>query len=123
VQVAVVAVGVVEGPSHGEIRVVAVGDGLVPAARSVPVVALHRGAGAGAAPVHVEAVLVGVSLVGGVEVTVVKVVRVVAVPDLPVPAAGAMPVLVLVVLAAGHRRILRIVSPEGTGVNPPAALR
>ena len=122
-KVAVIAVGVVKGASHGEVRMVAVRDGLVPAAGRVPVIALHRGAGAGAAPVHVEAVLVGVSLVGGVEVTVVKVVRVVAVPDLPVPAAGAMPVLVLVVLAAGHRRILRIVSPEGTGVNPPAALR
>ena len=101
-----------------QVAVVAVGDGLVPAARSVPVVALHGGAGAGAAPVHVEAVLVGVSLVGGVEMSVVKVVRVVAVADLPVPAAGAMPVLVLVVLAAGHRRNLWIVSPGGTGVNP-----
>jgi len=104
VQVAVIAVGVVKGASHGEVRVVAVRDRLVPAAGRVPVIALHRGAGAGAAPVHVEAVLVGVPLVGGVKVPVVQIVRMVAMPDLPVPAAGAVPVLVLVVLAAGHRR-------------------
>ncbi len=103
-QVAVVAVRVVEGPAHREVRVVAVGDRLVPAAGRMPVVALHRGAGLGAAPVHVEAVLVGMPVVRGVEVPVVQVVRMVAMPDLPVPAAGAVPVLVLVVLAAGHRR-------------------
>ena len=103
-QVAVIAVGVVKGASHGEVRMVAVRDGLVPAAGRVPVIALHRGAGAGAAPVHVEAVLVGVPLMGGMEVAVVEVVGMVAVAYFPVPATRAVPVLMLVVLAAGHRR-------------------
>lgn len=103
-QVAVVAVGVVKGAPHDVVHVVAVGNGFVPASGRVPVVAFHGGAGAGAAPVHIEAVLVGVSLVGRVEVSVVQVIRMIAVADLPVPAAGAVPVVVLVVLAAGHRR-------------------
>ena len=117
-QVAVVAVGMVEGPSHREVGVIAVGDRFVAASGRVPVVALHRGAGAGAAPVHVEAVLVRVPLVGGVEMSVVQVVRMVAMADLPVPAAGAVPVPVIVVLGAGHRRTERIVSLQGNGVNP-----
>lgn len=117
-QVAVVAVGVVESPPHGEVRVVAVGDSLVPAACRVPVAALHRGAGARAAPVHLEAMLVGVPFVRRVEMPVVQVVRVVAVANLAVPAAGAVPVFVVVVLAAGHRLERGIVSPNGVVVNP-----
>jgi len=119
VKIAVIAVRVVEGPPHGEVRVIAVRDRLVPAAGRVPVAALHRGAGSGAAPAHVEAMLVGVLFVRRMEMPVVQVVRVVAVADLAVAAAGAVPVLVVVVLAAGHRRTRGIVSPEGVGVNPP----
>jgi hypothetical protein len=124
VQVAVIAVGVVESPPDGEVDVVAVGDRLVPAAGGVPVGALHRGAGAGAAPVHLEAMLVGVPFVRRVEMPVVQVVGVVAVADLAVAAAGPVPVLVVVVLAAGHRRTGGIVSPErGRRQSSPAALR
>ena len=97
-----VAVRVVEGLADGEVRVVAVRDELVPAAGRVALAALHRGAGAGAAPAHLESVLVRVPLVGRVEVPVVQVVGVVAMPDLPVAAARAVPVFVVGVLAAGH---------------------
>jgi hypothetical protein len=118
VQVAVIAVGVVESPPHDEVQVVAVRDCFVSATGRVPVAALHRGAGAGAAPAHLEAMLVGVPFVRRVEMPVVQVVRVVAVADLAVPAAGAVPMLVVAVLAASHRRTRGIVSPKGVVVNP-----
>ena len=104
-KIAVIAVRVVKGASDGEVGVVAVRDGLVAAAGPVPVAALDRRAGAGTAPVDVEAVLVGVPLVGSVEMPVVQEVRVVAVADLPMAAAATVPMLVVLVLAAGHRRL------------------
>lgn len=103
-QVAVVAVGVVEGATDDEVDVVAVGNGLVAAAGRVPAAALHRGAGAGAAPVHLEPVLVCVPLVRRVQMPIMQVVRVVSVAHLAVPAAGPVLVLVVVVPAAGHPR-------------------
>jgi hypothetical protein len=118
VKVAVVAVGVVESVADEVVGMVAVRDRLVDATGSVPAGALHRGAGAGAAPVHFQPVLVGVPLVRGVKVAVVQVVGVVAVADLAVPAAGAVHVAVVVVLAAGHPRTDPIVSLERNGVNP-----
>ncbi len=116
-EVAVVAVRVVQGVSHDVIDVVSVRNHFVGAAGRVPASALDRGAGAGAAPAHLQLVLVGVSLVGRVEMAVVQVVRVVAVAYRAVAAAGPMPVVVVVVLAAGHAEAPRIVSPEGGSVN------
>jgi hypothetical protein len=108
-------VRVVERAVHVEVHVVAVRDGGVPGLR-VPLRAraLDRGAGAGAPPVHVEAVLVGVALVRGVQVPVVEVVRVVAVPDGLVAAAFAVAVGVVSVLLAAHGGI---VAPPARGVN------
>ena len=117
-QVAVVAVRMVKRAADGEVNVVAVRDGVVTAERAVRLAALHRGAGARAAPVHLEPVLVGVVLVRRVEVPVVEIVGVAAVPDLAMAAAGAVPVVVVAVLTAGHRRARRIVSLERAGVNP-----
>ncbi len=112
-----VSVPVVEDASHGVVRVVAVGDGLVPASGRVLLAALHGGAGAGTAPAHLEAVLVGVPLVGRVEMPVVQVVGVVSVAHLAVATAGAVPVLVAVVLAAGHGAS-PIVPPREVRVKP-----
>ncbi len=117
-QVAVVAVRVVQRAADGEISVVAVGHRLVAAARSMRLAALHRRAGAGADAVHLEPVLVGVTLVRGVEVSVVEVVGVVPVPHGAMPAAGAVPVLVAVMRAAGHVPTGSIVALEGAAVNP-----
>lgn len=89
-QVAVIAVRVVERLPDGEVHVVAVRDRFVSAAGRVPVAALHGRTGARAAPAHVEAMLVGVPFVQRVEMPVVQVVLVVAVADLTVPAAGAV---------------------------------
>ena len=106
--VAVPAVRVVQVPVHEVVGVVAVGDGLVPAARAVDVAGLVRVAAVlGGAPVgmlgaHVEHELVDVRLVRAVQGPVVQVVDVVAVLDGRVPAAGAVDVPVLLVLLTGH---------------------
>ncbi len=113
-----VAVGMVEGVADEEVGVIAVGNGFMAAAGGVPAVALHRGAGARTAPVHFEPVLVRVPGVRRVQVPIVQVVGVVAVPHLAVPAAGAVHMVVVAVLAAGHLRAGRIVSLERNGVNP-----
>ena len=113
-----VAVGVVEGAADEEVGVVAVGNDLGPAAGCMPAVALHGGAGARTAPVHLEPVLVRMSLVRRVQVAVVQVVGVVAVRHPAVPAAGAVLVDVVAVLPAGHLRAGGIVSLERNGVNP-----
>jgi hypothetical protein len=118
VQVAVVAVGVVKRAADDEVDVVTVGNRFVDAAGRVPATALHGGAGARAGAVHLQPVLVGVTLVRRVEVPVVQVIGVIAVADLPVAAAGAVVVVVSVVLRAGHRSPRGIVSLERTGVNP-----
>jgi hypothetical protein len=57
VEVAVVAVKVVEGPVDEVVDVVAVGHGRVPASGGVLRRALHGRTGGGPAPVHVEDVL------------------------------------------------------------------
>lgn len=113
-----VAVRVVKGVADEEVGVVAVGNGFVPAAGRMPAVALDRGAGARTAAVHFEPVLVRVPLVRRVQVPVVQVVRVVAMPHLTVPATGAVHVVVVAVLAAGHLCAGGIVSLERNGVNP-----
>lgn len=113
-KVAVVAVGVVEDAADREVRMVPVRDRLVPAAGLVPLAAFHGGAGSGAAPAHLQTVLVRVPFVRGVEVPVVQVVGVVSVADLPVPAPRSVPVLVVRMLAAGH---------VGRPDRPPAGFR
>lgn len=114
-QVAVRPVRVVERAVHVVVHVVPVRDRRVAGAR-VPVRAraLDRRAGAGAPSAHVQAVLVGVAFVGGVQVPVVEVVRVVAVADGLVAAAVAVAVGVLPVLLAAHGPI---VSRPGGAVN------
>ena len=114
-QVAVAGVRVVERTVHVVVHVIAVRNGRVPGVL-VPfrAGALDRRTGAGAPPVHVQAVLVGVALVRGVQVPVVEVIRVVAVADGLVAAAFAVPVGVLPVLLAAHGRI---VSRLGGAVN------
>lgn len=114
-QVAVARVRVVERAVHVEVQVVAVGNGRVAGldvgARAG---ALDGGARAGPPPVHVEAMLVRVALVRGVQVAVVQVVGVVAVLHGLVAAALAVPVGVLLVLLAAHGRI---VARRGGAVN------
>ncbi len=117
-QVAVVAVRVVQRAADGEIGMVAVGDRLVAAACPVRFAALHRGAGAGPNAVHLEPVLVGMPFVRGVEMAVVEVVGVVAVPDRAMSAAWAVTVLVAVVGPAGHASSAGIVALERAAVNP-----
>jgi ABC-type Zn uptake system ZnuABC Zn-binding protein ZnuA len=100
---------------HVVVHVVAVRNGRVPGVRMpFRARALDGGAGARAPPVHVEAVLVGVAFVRGVQVAVVEVVRVVAVAHGLVAAAVAMAVGVVAVLLAAHGRI---VSRHGGAVN------
>jgi hypothetical protein len=102
VQVAVVAVRVVQHASDGEVDVVAVRDGGVSAGLSVRLTALDRGADARAPAVDVEAVLVRVLVVRGVQVPVVQVVAVVAVRDGGVPAVRPVAMGMRAVLAAAH---------------------
>ena len=114
-QVAVRPVRVVERAVHVVVHVVAVRDRRVACAR-VPfrACAFDGRAGAGPPPAHVEAVLVGVAFVRGVQVAVMEVVRVVAVADGLVAAAVAVAVGVIPVLLAAHGRI---VSRPGGAVN------
>ncbi len=114
-QVAVAGVRVVERAVHVVVHVVPVRDRRVSGVR-VPfrARALDGRAGARPPPVDVEAVLVRVILVRGVQVPVVEVVRVIPVPDGLVAAALAVPVGVLSVLRAAHARI---VSLSGGAVN------
>ena len=97
-----VAVRVVKRPRDLVVDVPAVRNGGVAAGGAVVLAALDRGADARPDPVDLEAVLVGVGLVRCVEVTVVQVVGVVAVPDRPVAATGSVNVVVAVVFTAGH---------------------
>jgi hypothetical protein len=100
-------VRVVERAVHVVIHVVAVGDGGVPR-RRVRDTALDGRAGAGPPPVHIEVVLVGVLLVGRVQVPVVQVVGVIAVLHGLVAATLAVPVGVLFVFVAGHGPIVSL---------------
>jgi hypothetical protein len=109
VQVAVTGVRVVERAVHVVVHVVAVRDGRVPGANVRPAAgALHRSAGRRPAPVHVEAMLVGVLFVRRVQVPVVQVVGVVAVLHGLVSASFAVPVGVLPVLLAAHGPIVSL---------------
>lgn len=112
-QVAVAGVRVVERAVHVVVHVVAVRDRRV-AGVALRARTLDGRAGAGAPPVHVQAVLVGVALVRGVQVPVVEVIRVIAVADGLVAATFAVPVGVLAVFLAAHGRI---VSRPGGAVN------
>jgi hypothetical protein len=114
VVVAVVVVRVVQPPVDEEVGVVAVRDGLVPAARAVLVLGVVAVGGLGV-PVrvgraHVDRVLVDVVFVRVVQVAVVQVVDVAFVADRGV--AAALPVDVLValvngVLVMGHAATVR----------------
>jgi len=98
----VVAVRVVENAPDGEVHMVPVRDGGVPAALAVVVRALDRRADAGPGSIHVEGVLVGVPFVRRVEVPVVQVVGVVAVLDGAVSAIRTVRVSVIAVRGARH---------------------
>jgi hypothetical protein len=101
--------GVVERAVHVEVHVVAVRDRRVPGADVRPAAgALHRRAGRRPAPVHVEAMLVGVLIVRRVQMAVVQVIGVVAVLDGLVAAALAVPVGVTLVLLAAHGPIVSL---------------
>lgn len=102
-QVAVVAVRVVERAVDLVVDVVPVGDGGVPGGLVVPYRAVERGARRRQLPVHVEGVLVGVGAVLRVKVPVVEIIGVVAMPDLPMPAARSVDVGMVSMLVAGHR--------------------
>jgi hypothetical protein len=102
VQVAVASVRVVERTRDVVVHVVAVRDALVPAGSPVRLPALDGCAGARPRAIHFEPVLVEVAGVGRVKVSVVEVVRVVAVAHGLVAAARPVLVSVAVVLAAGH---------------------
>jgi hypothetical protein len=109
VQVAVRPVRMVERAVHLVVVVIAVWDEDV--ARlcvRAGAGAFHRRAGAGAAAVDLEPVLVGVPFVRRMEVAVVQVVGVVAVPDGLVAAPVAVSVRVVSVLLAAHASILAI---------------
>ena len=101
-----VFVRVVEHAADGEVHVVPVRNARV-IARAVALAALDRRADAGAPPVHVEPMLVGVPLVLRVQVSVVQVVRVVPVLDGAVSAAGAVPVRMRIVGRAAHSAMVR----------------
>ena len=102
-QVAVVAVRVVERAVDLVVDVVPVGDGGVAGGTMVPHGTVERGARRREAPVHVEAVLVVVGAVRRVEMPVVEIIGVVAMVDSPMPAAGSVNVRMVSVLVAGHR--------------------
>jgi hypothetical protein len=117
VQVAVVAVRVVERPGDLVVHVVAVGDRGVSAGGSMPIPAFDGRAGAGTAAVHVQAMLVRVPLMKSMEVAVVKVIDVVAMRNGPVTTIRSMCVAVAFVFGAGHdSSAARIVAPEGAAV-------
>ena len=106
-QVAVRSVRMVQSAVHVVVHVVAVRDRRVAGARVVSgAEALDGRAGPGPPSVDAQAVLVGVALVRRVQVPVVEIVGVVAVPDGLVAAAVAVAVGVLAVLLAAHGRIV-----------------
>jgi len=94
--------------------VVAVRDAFVPAGGPVHLTALDGRAGARPRAIHLEPVLVEVALMGRVKVSVVEIVRVVAVAHGLVAAARPVLVGVGVVLAAGHDGPSRASSRAGT---------
>ena len=97
-----ISVRVVQRPAHRVVDVVPVGNGDVTAGGAVGLSALHRSADARPSAIHLEAVLVGVPAVRGVQVAVVQVVFVIAMAHGPMAAVRAMLVLVAIVRGAGH---------------------
>jgi hypothetical protein len=114
VQVAVAGVRVVESARDVVVHMVAVGNALVPAGGPVRLTALDGRAGARPRGIHLEPVLVEVALVGRVKVSVVEIVRVVAVAHGLVAAARPVLVGVAVIFAAGHDRPPATSSRAGT---------
>ena len=112
-QVAVISVRMMQGPAHLVVDVLPVRNGVMSAFPAVKAFALDRRAAARAAPVDLETVLVGMGIVGRVEMPVVKVISVVSVSHGLVPAIRAMLMWMGLVLRAGHRFASReILSPE-----------
>ena len=101
-QIAVGAVRVMKGAGDVEVQVIAVRDPFMAAGSAMRFAALDRGARSRPFPVHFEAVLVEMVLVGRVQVPIMKVVRVVAVPHGLVAAARPVLVSVTLMFAAGH---------------------
>lgn len=95
-----IAVRVVEGPIHEVVDVITVRDLGVPAARVVLRGALDRRAGRGASLAHLEDVLDDAGRAGRVEVTVMEIIRVIAMTNGPMTASR--PVLVGVVVPVLH---------------------
>ena len=130
VVVTVVAVGVVKVPVDEVVDVVAVGDRLVSAALAVDVIAVMPfavvvgRAAVGVPRVDVQGVLVDVVLVRMMQVSAVDVVDVVAVLDRGVPAAGLVPVLVVLVGdVLGHGTSLRDRCPGDKQMRTRSVLR
>lgn len=106
-----VSVRVVERAADGVVEMVSMRHGGMAASRPVGLSAFHRRTDPRAAAVHLQAVLVGVPSVRGVEMPVVEVVLVVAVAHLAVPAARTVLVLVTVVRRTGHGCAPRAILP------------
>jgi hypothetical protein len=96
------AVRVVERAGDVVVQVIAMRDSFVAAGSPVRFAALYGRAHLRPFPVHLEAVLVEMVLVGSVQVPVMEVVRVVAVSHGLVAAARPVLMSVTLVLAAGH---------------------
>jgi hypothetical protein len=96
------AVRVMKRPGDVVVQVIAMRDSFVAAGSPMRFAALDRRAHIRPFPVHFEAVLVEMVLVGRVQVPVMEVVRVVAVPHGLVAATRPVLVSVTLVLAAGH---------------------
>ena len=101
-QVAVARVRVMERARDIVVQVIAVRNSFVLAAFAMLFAALDGGANARPFPVHLEAVCVEMVFVGRVQVTVMKVIRVVAGPHGLVAAAWPVLVSVTLMFAAGH---------------------
>jgi hypothetical protein len=112
VVVAVVAVRVVQVPIHEVIDVVAMRDRRVSTAGAVHVVRIVTGALVLCATVrvfrcHFDRVFIVVTLVGAVQMPIVQIADVVAVPDGRVPAVGAMLVIVIFMNLVCHQAFLQ----------------
>ena len=96
------SVRMVKGAGDDVVLVIAVRDSFMGAGFPVRFAAFDGRANARPFPVHFETVFVEMVLVRRVQVPVVEVVRVVAVPHGLVAAARSVLVVVTLVLAAGH---------------------
>ena len=89
-QVAVVAVRMVQRAAHFVVHVIPVRNGVMAARAAVLPLALDGSAASGATPVDVESMLVGMGFVRGVEVPIVEIVGMISVPHRLVPAIRPM---------------------------------